>query len=223
VRDEQITKLQTEVTEYRKAADDMAAAHKVERDALSAKLTALEQQEPVAWRFVDDEDRGHVSYSTTPPTNAQIAYLATWERPTWQPLYAAGAAPQPAKDVNAELVAALLEASAFIHAVNTGEKPEVRYPLSDELDGFAAILSKAAPQPVEAKPAMPFVPWSKEAEMRESWTAPQDGWKLVPIEPTHEQAKAAADAWLDCGSKLILNKAQAAVRAGIAAAQGEQQ
>ena len=46
------------------------------------------------------------------------------------------------------------------------------------------------------------------------------GYKLVPIEPTQAQAKAAADAWLDCGSKLILNKAQAAVRASVAAAPG---
>lgn len=45
-----------------------------------------------------------------------------------------------------------------------------------------------------------------------------EGWKLVPVEPTHAQAKAAADAFLDCGSKLMLNKALSAVRAGIAAA-----
>lgn len=39
--------------------------------------------------------------------------------------------------------------------------------------------------------------------------------KLVSLEPTQAMAKAAADAWLDCGSKLILNKALAAVRAAI--------
>lgn len=42
------------------------------------------------------------------------------------------------------------------------------------------------------------------------------GWKLVPMEPTPEMRKAAADAWLDCDSKLFLNKAGAAVRAAIA-------
>lgn len=42
------------------------------------------------------------------------------------------------------------------------------------------------------------------------------GWKLVPVEPTPEMRKAAADAWLDCDSKLFLNKAGAAVRAAIA-------
>ncbi|WP_423454342.1 hypothetical protein [Ottowia sp. VDI28] len=47
---------------------------------------------------------------------------------------------------------------------------------------------------------------------------PPAGWAIVPVEPTHAQAKAAADAWLDCGSRLVLNKAHAAVRAGIAAA-----
>lgn len=44
-----------------------------------------------------------------------------------------------------------------------------------------------------------------------------DGWVMVPREPTPEMRKAAADAWLDCGSKLILNKAAAAIRAAIAA------
>ncbi|MDN7413454.1 hypothetical protein QZM42_33555 [Burkholderia vietnamiensis] len=44
------------------------------------------------------------------------------------------------------------------------------------------------------------------------------GCALVPIEPTPQMRKAAADAWLDCGSKLILNKAAAAARAAIAAA-----
>lgn len=44
-----------------------------------------------------------------------------------------------------------------------------------------------------------------------------EGWKLVLLEPTAAMCKAAADAWLDCGSRLVLNKAGAAVRAGIAA------
>jgi len=35
--------------------------------------------------------------------------------------------------------------------------------------------------------------------------------------PEIQMRKAAADAWLDCGSKLILNKAAAAIRAAIAA------
>ncbi len=41
---------------------------------------------------------------------------------------------------NAGLVGALKEAAAFIHAVHTGEQPIVRYPLPDELDGFAAMV-----------------------------------------------------------------------------------
>jgi hypothetical protein len=44
------------------------------------------------------------------------------------------------------------------------------------------------------------------------------GWKLVPTEPTPAMRMAAADAWLDCGSKMILNKAASALTAGIAAA-----
>lgn len=51
---------------------------------------------------------------------------------------------------------------------------------------------------------------------------PPAGWVMVPVEPTHAQAKAAADAWLDCGSRLFLNKALAALRAGIAAGGPEQ-
>lgn len=46
--------------------------------------------------------------------------------------------------------------------------------------------------------------------------AVRQGWKLVPEEPTPEMRKAAADAWLDCDSKLFLNKAGVAVRAAIA-------
>src|SRR5574343_1893585 len=42
------------------------------------------------------------------------------------------------------------------------------------------------------------------------------GWVMAPREPTPEMRKAAADAWIDCDSKLILNKAAAAIRAAIA-------
>ena len=47
-----------------------------------------------------------------------------------------------------------------------------------------------------------------------------EGWKLVPVEPTPTMRKAAADAWLDCDSKLILNKARAAIKAGPDAKEG---
>lgn len=40
---------------------------------------------------------------------------------------------------------------------------------------------------------------------------------IVPIEPTPVMRKAAADGWLNCDSKLILNKSAAALRAGVAA------
>jgi hypothetical protein len=46
----------------------------------------------------------------------------------------------------------------------------------------------------------------------------EQGWNLVPVEPTPQMRKASADAWLDCGDRLFLNKAAAALRAGIAAA-----
>jgi hypothetical protein len=46
----------------------------------------------------------------------------------------------------------------------------------------------------------------------------QLGYKIVPVSPTHAQAKAAADAWLNCDSRIFINKAIAAVRAANAAA-----
>lgn len=42
-------------------------------------------------------------------------------------------------------------------------------------------------------------------------------FSIVPIEPTPVMRKAAADGWLNCDSKLILNKSAAALRAGVAA------
>ena len=43
-----------------------------------------------------------------------------------------------------------------------------------------------------------------------------DGYALMPIEPTTGICKAAADGWLDCGSKMVLNKAGAAYRSSVA-------
>ena len=43
-----------------------------------------------------------------------------------------------------------------------------------------------------------------------------DGYALMPIEPTAGICKAAADGWLDCGSKMVLNKAGAAYRSSVA-------
>ena len=43
-----------------------------------------------------------------------------------------------------------------------------------------------------------------------------DGYVLMPVEPTAGICKAAADGWLDCGSRLVLNKAGAAYRSSVA-------
>jgi len=61
-------------------------------------------------------------------------------------------------------------------------------------------------------------------ELRRELAAKQapEGWKLVPVEPTPEMRKAACDAWLDCGSKMFLNKAFAAAKAAIKAAPATQ-
>jgi hypothetical protein len=45
-------------------------------------------------------------------------------------------------------------------------------------------------------------------------------YALVPVVATPKMMKAGADAWLDCGSRLVLNKAGAAVTAGISASPG---
>lgn len=63
------------------------------------------------------------------------------------------------------------------------------------------------------EPALPY-----EIEEQADRQRVPDGWKLVPIEPTDRMCKAAADAWLDCHSKMVLNKAGAAAKAAIAAA-----
>ena len=64
------------------------------------------------------------------------------------------------------------------------------------------LLHEVAAQAVEAQaPAAVAVP---------------EGYALVPIEPTAGMCKAAADGWLDCGSKMVLNKAGAAYRSSVA-------
>ena len=99
--------------------------------------------------------------------------------------------------------------------------------IADEID--ANVLAVANRQ---MKPgAFPLDVVCKAASLLRTLTAPAaevpkqstrlraaavpEGWKLVPVEPTPEMRKAAADAWLDCGSKMILNKAAAAVKAAI--------
>lgn len=44
------------------------------------------EQEPVAWRFKDDLEENYIGYLTNKPTDEQFAYLAKWNRPTWEPL-----------------------------------------------------------------------------------------------------------------------------------------
>jgi len=51
--------------------------------------------------------------------------------------------------------------------------------------------------------------------MTNTTNAPTE-WVTVPREVTQAMAKAATDAWLDCGSRLTLNRGMAAVRAAIA-------
>jgi hypothetical protein len=83
-------------------------------------------------------------------------------------------------------------------------------------DARAAVEAalRDAPQPVYE----PFCAIGYEPKPTDREKQAQPGFVMVPVEPTPEMRKAAADAWLDCASKLILNKAGAAVRAAILAA-----
>lgn len=113
-----------------------------------AKLDAAIAQpesEPVAWRFIDDEDGGHISYSGNEPTQAQKDYLAKWNRPAWMPLYAAPV--QPARKVDApasgerEALVALLRNIAA--DLNTGKQVWMTATLASS----AADMLKADVQP----------------------------------------------------------------------------
>lgn len=90
-------------------------------------------------------------------------------------------------------------AHALAHEVWSAAQRAPGEGIEDAVQRIAAILSRSHTAAAEAV-AIPA------------------GCALVPIEPTPQMRKAAADAWLDCGSKLILNKAAAAARAAIAAA-----
>ena len=60
-----------------------------------------------------------------------------------------------------------------------------------------------------------LAPLAVEAQAPAAVAVPE-GYALVPIEPTAGMCKAAADGWLDCGSKMVLNKAGAAYRSSVA-------
>jgi hypothetical protein len=77
----------------------------------------LANQEPVAWMFEDDEDNGHKTFQSKPPTLEQVAYLAEWKRPAWTPLYTAP--PKPAQSDNQE--------PAAKHVCNLWINPETSF------------------------------------------------------------------------------------------------
>ncbi len=77
------------------------------------------------------------------------------------------------------------------------------------ISGGGCFIQAAASESLELGAARPAVAPAQDAALSQ---------RLVPTEPTPQMRKAAVDAWLNCGDKLLLNKAAAAVRAGIAAA-----
>lgn len=94
---------------------------------------------------------------------------------------------------------------------------------SDVAPAIASLIVRdiceLEPADHEASDAVSVYVGDIETILRERLTAPAaipEGFALVPIEPTPAMAKAAADAWLECGNRLFLNKAMAAARAAIA-------
>lgn len=80
-----------------------------ERDRLKAELAALKQQEPVAWRLMDDFCSGEFEYNT----RDEFSYGRTGG----QPLYLAPQPSQPGEDAKADALLKALEfARRFIPA-----------------------------------------------------------------------------------------------------------
>ena len=109
-------------------------ALEAERDALQAEVERLgvALQKMSSW-YIDAQ--------------AQLAAAQARERHTRETLHKfmqAASTPipqQPSPSVPEGLTDALREAAKFIHAVHLGDKPDIRYPLPDELEGFAAMLA----------------------------------------------------------------------------------
>ncbi len=93
------------------------------------------------------------------------------------------------------------------------------------LEEFRAKVTRAAREPLLARIAELEAQLSaigaggveplRKQVVPETLVVP-DGYALMPIEPTTGICKAAADGWLDCGSKMVLNKAGAAYRSSVA-------
>ena len=93
------------------------------------------------------------------------------------------------------------------------------------LEEFRAKVTRAAREPLLARIAELEAQLSaigaggveplRKQVVPETLVVP-DGYALMPIEPTAGICKAAADGWLDCGSKMVLNKAGAAYRSSVA-------
>ena len=83
-----------------------------------------------------------------------------------------------------------------------------------ELEDVADMAIKRIAELESQLSAIGAEPLRKQA-VPETLVVP-DGYALMPIEPTAGICKAAADGWLDCGSKMVLNKAGAAYRSSVA-------
>jgi len=106
------------------------------RKALEAEIA--QAVEPLAWieRDMQCDDFDPDSVTCLRPVIAADG----WE---WAPLYLHPPQPQATTAVPCGLIEILYEASKFIEAVNQGLEPKTRYPMADELHGYAAMLKAA--------------------------------------------------------------------------------
>lgn len=101
--------------------------------------------------------------------------------------------PAPSTAERADLIAALKEAAAFIHAVNTGSEPVTRYPLADELEGFAAFLQSTPDHIPDAGKMVAAMPVGELTTCNCLW----NGEKQVQSCTLHEAHVDAIHEWAE--------------------------
>ena len=109
------------------------------------------------------------------------------------------------------------EALRLAHALGGGKLIDDSTEWADTLHAAAAELRHQHARIAELEAQLSAISAGGVEPLRkqEPLVVP-DGYVLMPIEPTTGICKAAADGWLDCGSKMVLNKAGAAYRSSVA-------
>ena len=100
------------------------------------------EQEPVAWMFEDDEDKGHKTFRQTPPSPEVVAYLAKWNLPACVPIYTT-----PPQRTEQEPVAWMFEDDE-----DNGHKTFRQTPPSPEVVAYLAKWNRPAWVPIYTTP-----------------------------------------------------------------------